>query len=342
MKKNYDSIDLFKFIFCILIVALHADALYDFSPVLNTMVCEGIARLGVPFFFVASAFFFFKKPVTWENTKKYCKRLLILYAAWFIVSLPKTVFDRFICSDYSLIETVIRFVRSFFVTSTFSGSWFIVSCIWCALLYYLLERQTEKRRRVITIVISVVIYLWTVLAAAYGTLIQNPGAKTFYDYYTLILGSPYCSLIVGVPYFALGRFFAKNENSVKNKKAAVVGFAVCFALLMAEVWLTNTHGLVRATDCYLMLLPCIYFLFPLISGWEIRLKNARLLRVSSTIIFFSQFLFLFACELAEYALHIIIPNVCKFLFAVVAGFLLTWIILKLKDKKGFGWLRWFY
>lgn len=56
MKKNYDSIDLFKFIFSILIVALHADALYDLSPLANTLICGGIARRGVPFFFVTSTF----------------------------------------------------------------------------------------------------------------------------------------------------------------------------------------------------------------------------------------------------------------------------------------------
>ena len=241
MKKNYDSIDLFKFIFSILIVALHADALYDLSPLANTLICGGIARLGVPFFFVASAFFFFKKPVTWNNTKKYCKRLLILYAAWFIVSLPKTIFDRFICSDYPLPETIIRFIRSFFVTSTFSGSWFIVSCIWCALLFYLLEKQKTSVRRTIVIALSILVYAWTVFTSAYGKTLDGLGMRDFYEKYVLLFGSPYCSLIVGIPYFAIGRYFAvkdskKQESEGSKRPIAYAGLAACLAFDRGPVY----------------------------------------------------------------------------------------------------------
>lgn len=347
MKKNYDSIDLFKFIFSILIVALHADALYDFSPLANAFVCGGIARLGVPFFFVASAFFFFKKLVTWNNTKKYCKRLLILYAAWFIVSLPKTVFDRFICSDYPLPETIFRFIRSFFVTSTFSGSWFIVSCIWCALLFYLLEKQKTSVRRTIVIALSILVYAWTVFTSAYGNSLENLGLGGFYAKYTLLFGSPYCSFIVGIPYFAIGRYFAvkdskKQEGEGSKRPIAYAGLAACLALLLTEVRFTNARGLTASTDCYIMLLPTTVFLFMIIKDLGLEIKRAKLLRVASTILFFSQFILLFTCELAEWAFKIMIPNIGKFLFAALFGLFLTWLILKLQDKKGFGWLRRFY
>lgn len=139
-QKNYDSIDLVKFCMSILIVALHAEALLDISPWLNTVVCCGLSRLGVPFFFTTSAYFLYSKPVSWEATKRYCKRLLTLYAAWFVVSMPKTILDRFICSSYPFGETLFRFIRSFFVTPTFSGSWFIVSCVFCAVLFYYLNK----------------------------------------------------------------------------------------------------------------------------------------------------------------------------------------------------------
>ena len=227
MKRNYDAVDLAKFVLSIFIVALHADALYDVSPLLNTMVCGGIARLGVPFFFVVSAFFFFAKPVTWVGTKNYCKRLLTLYAAWFVVSIPKTIFDRFYCSDYPFGETLFRFVRSFFVTSTFSGSWFLVSCLWCALLYYWLEQRSEKVRRGITVGLSVVVYLWVVFSSAYGKLMTPLGMDGFYRVYSLLLASPYTSFLVGIPYFALGRYFAKryyvNLGGVLRKERSCRG-----------------------------------------------------------------------------------------------------------------------
>jgi len=215
MTRNYDSLDLTKFIASICVVALHADALWDFSPMANSLICCGLFRLAVPLFFVISAFFFFGKEVTWEGTKKYIKRLLVLYAAWFIVSIPKTIFDRFICSHYPIGETVFRFVRSFFVTSTFGGSWFIVSCIFSALVYYKLEQLPEKTRKGLTIGISVIVYLWVTFSSAYGKLMTPLGMDGFYEKYELLFASPYCSFLVGIPYFAIGRFFAHNDVDSK-------------------------------------------------------------------------------------------------------------------------------
>lgn len=225
IQRKYDAIDLTKFCMSILIVALHADALLDISPWLNTFICGGLARLGVPFFFVASAYFLYSKPVSWGSTKRYCKRLLTLYAAWFIVSIPKTIFDRFICSSYPFGETLFRFVRSFFVTSTYSGSWFIVSCIFCAVLFYYLDKLSQNGYRVVVISLSVLSYFWCAFSSAYGKLIDIMGLSSFYDGYVRFFANPYTSFLVGIPYFALGKYFA-----ARSEKQIVGG---CFAPLAA-------------------------------------------------------------------------------------------------------------
>ncbi|MBR4750825.1 MAG: acyltransferase family protein [Thermoguttaceae bacterium] len=344
MKQNYDSIDLIKFIACIFIVALHANALYDINTVLNVIVCEGIARLGVPFFFTASAFFFFRKPLIWEGTRKYCKRLLTLYMAWFIVSIPKTIFDRFVCSPYPLGETIFRFIRSFFVTSTFSGSWFIASCVFCALFFYLLEKLDDRKRRVVTIALSAIIYFWITFTSAYGRLIGPLGLSIFYAGYELILANPYCSIIVGIPYFALGRYYASRAEGGYYSKVHLFGLlaGISLALLLSEVYLVNAHGLAKSTDCYFMLLPCIFFLFPVILHCNIKLKRPIFLRIASTVIFFSQFWLLFFCEFVEWAVKVTIPWLLKFGFALLGGILLTLFILRCQEKKWFHWLRYLY
>ena len=342
MIKNYDSIDLLKFIASIFVVALHADAFYDISPTLNVFICSGIARLAVPIFFVVSSFFFFSKEVTWQSTKKYCRRLLTLYIAWFIVSLPKTIFDRFASSEYSIRETVFRFIRSFFFTSTFSGSWFIVSCIFCALIYYQLEKLQKIKRILITVIISVAAYSWCVFTSGYGKLLEPLGLSEGYRIYSLLFGNPYCSIIVGIPYFAVGRYFAKKyvpgRVPIKNAILSVV----CVSVLLTEAYLTNMYNLAATTDCYVMLLPSVICLFPVFLSWSVKLNCAKTLRVASTIIFFSQFILLYICELSEWVLKVTIPCFGKFAFTVLCGLLLTWIILKLKDKRGFRWLRYFY
>lgn len=339
-KKNFDFMDLVKFILSLFIVALHADALLDFSPLLNRFVCGGVARLAVPLFFLISAFFYFRKEQTAESVKRYCTRLGILYLCWFIVSFPKTIFDRFICSDKPFWETLFRFIRSFFVTSTFSGSWFLVSCAFCAILFYWLKKLPKRQEKTVTVVLSVIVYLFCVFTSAYGKLIEPLGLQKAYSVYLLFLANPYNNLFVGIPYFALGKYFAEHE--VKNQKRNLLGFLFTLLLLFAEIALTSRFQLVKATDCYLMLLPCAWFLFPLIRDWNVELKQAKTLRAASTIIFFSHFLWLFAAEILEWLFKITIPYFGKFLFAVAGAFLTVFVILKLQNKKGFRWLRNFY
>lgn len=343
MEKRFDSIDIAKFIAAIFVVAIHSNPLIEISPLLDFIVCNGIARLAVPFFFITSAYFFFSNGCS--GGPRYCNRLLILYLLWFIVSLPKTIFDRFVCSEYSLGETIFRFIRSFFVTSTFSGSWFIVSCIFCALLFSKLEQLEDQNRTVITIVISAVSYFWCVFTSEFGNCFDNLGISGFYKIYELIFSKPYCSIIVGIPYFAIGRYFAKHSQQIIDKasnKKRLLSLVPLLIFLLAEVYISYAYNLGLSSDCYLFLLPCITVIFPLILSVDIHISNARLLRISSTIIFFSQFMSLYVCEFIEWYFKIQIINLCKFLFAVAFGLFLTWIILKLQNKKGFGWLKYFY
>lgn len=346
IKKQFDSIDLVKFIAAIFIVLLHSELFSGISDPLHLFIGSGVTRLCVPFFFVASAFFYFRKPVNLENTKHYCSRLLILYLAWFIVSIPKTVYDRFISSEYPLGITVFRFIRSFFVTSTFSGSWFIVSCIFCALLYYWLSKLNNNARLIITVVLCFIVYLWITFTSAYGALVQKSGLSGFYEKYEMLLGKPYTNFLVGIPYFAIGQYFSEqyfDNGSFKiSEKASIVGSVLSFIIFMFEVFICNKYALSESTDCYIMLLPFTFCIFPLIVNWDIELKNAKYFRIASTVVFFSHFLFLFITELAEWAIKISIPGFAKFAFALICSLLLTWIMLILQNVKGFKWVKYFY
>ena len=339
-KQRYDAIDLAKLIASILIVALHSDLLYDVYPAAHSILCSGLARLAVPFFFTTSAFFFFCKQITAVTTKRYCLRLLKLYLCWFIIYLPKTIFDRIVCSDYPLPETMLRFLRSFFVTSTFSGSWFLVSCIFCGLLFFALEKLPDRVRRTLTILLATLVYGLCVFASGYGMLVKRFGLSHPLKIYTILFANPYNNLFVGIPYFALGRAFANGK--LPKKQLAIPGLIVSLLLLFAEVLIIKELRLTKATDCYLMLLPCMFFMFPLLLDANLSLRYAPTYRSLSTIIFFSHFGWLFFTELLEWLLKCTIPITVKFMIALGGSLLTALVILKLQTKKRFHWLRYFY
>lgn len=82
MKKSLESIDLAKFVASILIFAMHCDLLSDYKCA--SIIPQLLARWGVPFFFICSSYFLFRKSAGSLNMDKdvihkYMLRIFFLY-----------------------------------------------------------------------------------------------------------------------------------------------------------------------------------------------------------------------------------------------------------------------
>ena len=92
-NKSYPCIDLIKFICALLVVTIHISPLRGNLPIaakyfnFTTKFC--LARIAVPFFFVASGFFLFRKMpldnINSDTIKEYCFKLLRLFGLWTIL-----------------------------------------------------------------------------------------------------------------------------------------------------------------------------------------------------------------------------------------------------------------
>ena len=60
MNRN-KTIDLLRFVFSLMIIAVHTDLFVDVSTPLYYVFSLGLARAGVPFFFIVSGFFYRQK-----------------------------------------------------------------------------------------------------------------------------------------------------------------------------------------------------------------------------------------------------------------------------------------
>lgn len=340
MTKNYDSIDLMKFIACIMVVAIHSDPLQDISPLANRLVSGGLCRLAVPLFFLATAFFLFRNgELTKDKTIKYIKRISLLYACWFLISLPITALNRFsFNADSALLESV-QFVKNFFFTSTFSGSWFLMSGVFCTILFYLVQKA-GRWSDLIIVVLSIAVYLFCTITSSWGNLMDEFGLREYYNTMVFYFAKPYTSILVGVPYFAIGRYIARTESLAKTPSILLAVALVC--MLLVEIYYTFTNKLTNSTDCYFMLLPCAYCIFLYFLKWDISLSNASSLRKSSTIVFFSQFIWLFIIEFVEYLFKITIPQIVKSVSALALCLVTSWIVINMQSYRRFEWLKYIY
>ena len=318
VKKNYDILDLTKFVASLAIVAIHSDALLELGTAINYYICQGLFRIAVPLFFLITAFFFFQKELTKQHLQKYCYRLLKLYGIWFVLTLPITVFNRFIGGgDYSFGVKIFRFVRSIFLSSTFGGSWFLVACIFNALLFWQLNKIQSPRLRQGTILfISIVAYVWCVLSSSYGKWIDTmPGMTKFYCIYEMLFCKPYTSVLVGIPYFAVGKVFATKGN-ISLRRSIYGGIFLLFA---CELYFVRHFDLQRSSDCYFMLLPLAVVIMAWLLRSESNIFMAKELRIISTLVFFSHFAWLFVFEFAEWLFNITLFQWAKFLLTVLAS-----------------------
>ena len=83
--KNYSLIDITKFVLAFLVIGVHTFPFSDISSELNLIFIASICRIAVPFFFVASSFFFFQKD---RKITSYLKRIALLYLIWTIIYSP--------------------------------------------------------------------------------------------------------------------------------------------------------------------------------------------------------------------------------------------------------------
>lgn len=149
-KENFFAVDIAKFILAFCVISIHT--YYDFfkSAIANTIIGSVIIRFAVPFFFVASGFFFFRG-IIFENGKiKKCpenraklfgfiKRIFLLYVIWAVIYFAFEAFT-YIDANLPLTALVKTYATTFFFKGISRPFWYLVFMIYAIIILYLLLR----------------------------------------------------------------------------------------------------------------------------------------------------------------------------------------------------------
>lgn len=109
-KKQYAQLDLFKFLFSIVIVSIHTRLFRDVSETFNWYYLNVFCNLAVPFFFITSGYLFFGKLKELDNKEqkhriaKYTGHLLRMYLVWCAIWLPWKILNFYNLGHFSLQE----------------------------------------------------------------------------------------------------------------------------------------------------------------------------------------------------------------------------------------------
>lgn len=326
-KKNFNGIDLIKFICSILVVAIHikvfnASAFGKASLISNLMqFCIG--RVAVPFFFVSSAFLLFRKMdisrIEVDVIKSYCFRILQLFAVWSILLV--------LGPAYHL--------------------WYLTALVVAVVMLSLCLRFNIKLKYLW--ILAAILYVIGLLGDAYagvGAALQGaPVINVIVKVYTLFSETTRNGFFMGFIFVLMGCSFTRAKFRMKNS-VVLAGFVLSMIGLTAEFYLLTRYDIPAENNMYVMLIPCVYFMFYLACNIKLRDRAIyKKLRAAGTLIYF---LHLMVDAAARPFVHLLKDltgiDLTGFRFFIVLGLslLISLGLQGLSEKEKFKWLKWFY
>ena len=96
-SNNFGLIDHFRIVAAILVIPIHTGPLSTYSMYSDFLLTSILARLAVPFFFMAAGFFLFRKLAqvsgqSWRMVNRYVYRIAILYFLAILIYVPVNLY----------------------------------------------------------------------------------------------------------------------------------------------------------------------------------------------------------------------------------------------------------
>lgn len=326
-KKLIPGLDVMKFIMSFLIVDIHAKGNLIAPLFIQQYIIHPVERLAVPVFFIISTFLFFSKARKNKNQRQvlshFLKRLILLYLFWIIIWLP-IILEQKQYQEFGLYG-ILLFIRDFFFGHTFDASWFLGALIVGVPIVYGLSK-TLKEWMVAIIPIMTYFYLQFHYHLPY--LWQEP-----YNWYCTFqdphFAFPEALLWITIGFY-LSNYKIKDRIVKINNKELWLAFLICLALNTLSIigFLSMIFNIICAT----LLFMCAY-------TWKLP---------ESTI-----YKRLRAYSVLFYVIHDSFIKIPKKLFGIEEGpllyiitilfcFTVSEFILRVKNVKGFHWLKYTY
>lgn len=298
--QNYKSVDVFKFLAAILVMALHTQIFYGNETLCYYTRC--FCRIAVPFFFCISSYLFWVKKT---SLKKYAKRILTLYLVWFIIELPYVIQSHFI-NDRSISINLLLFVRDLLFHNTFHASWYLMSSVIGMTIIVLLSKHHSTRK---ISFISIMFFICSLLSTSYHGLIDNTYFGSLYKYIDFVF-VPSNSFFVSLVYISIGKGIAEGTFKCSKQTAFVCLF---ISLLVWTIEVVFSRSITRLTDAFIMLPFVTFFLVKSLFYINIKISEtiSNYLRKSSILIYLLHYVLL------DLNIQLLAFNLGTFLFVIV-------------------------
>ena len=297
-NRNYNSVDLAKFICAVFIIMLHiapfGQAAKDSVPYyLNFGIQKYAARLAVPFFFITSGYFLYRKTVyasfSFSYTKKYAVRILKLYLIWTLIYFPISLYGM-ITDNGGFLHSFAGYLRNVVFVGSYTQLWYLNGLIVAVcIVSFMLHRKIHPLKITCT---AFLFYLAGLLGQSWFGLIAPireafPPAWNLLKLAEKLIVTTRNGLFFGFLFVSVGMVSAYYDIEISKRRAAILFFA-SMVFLLAEVFFLKRSGFIRGYDMYFFLVPSAFFMFCLIR--QINLPDHPcypVLRIMSSLMFYT-------------------------------------------------------
>lgn len=316
---SYNGVDLLKFVCAILVFVIHVPLFPgdSFEFWFQNYLC----RLAVPFYFVCSGYFLFRKMPLYEpdtdRIRDYCFKILRLLGIWTIL--------------------------------LFAGNtvhlWYLRGTVIAVVMLGLCLRL--RLRLPLIWAAACGLYAIGLLGDSYYGLTagwtDSFVIKLFSKSYGLFFNTTRNGVFMGFIFILMGATLAAHPVGLRPR-TALAGLVLSMLCLFAEVFLLQYHKIPADHNMYIFLLPAVFFLFCLATG--ITLKDRpiyRHLRNIGTLLYFTHVMVDHVVSIAVSVLGNtfgIDISAFQFMLSLFFSLLLAVCVETLSRRERYKWLRW--
>lgn len=327
MEKKKITLDRFRVIAAILIVAIHTYPFESINENLDFIFTHVICRIGVPFFLMITGFFVLPKALEDKNSLiHYTIKIAKFYILCMILYLPVSLY----AGKLNHLSAV-QILKDIFLNGTFYHLWYFPALILGIWIVYFLSRYCNKK---IVGICVILLYLIGLLGDSYFGISEKWSVtSTFYHGIFTVFDYTRNGLFYAPIFLSLGYMLQQVKWNL-SRKVNFACIALSFVAMIAEGVVLRHFNLQRHDSMYIMLIPLMVSLFYFILQGST--ENNKKLRNISTLIYIIHPLFIIVVRGIAKAVHlqsIMVDNSLIHYLLVVGfsvGFSILWEMLKEK------------
>ena len=348
-NKQNNAIDLAKFICAVFVVAIHVAPFgtADGTTVigyLNFFIQDYLARIAVPFFFITSGYFLFRKTdksnFDIKPAKQYVFKLIKLYLIWSLIYLPVRLGSVF-TDKKGIIHGIITYFKDFIFSTSYSHLWYLNALIFATVLISLLLYKRVKPAYIIAG--GVIFYFIGLFGQSWFGFLEPLRGTFIWDILKSVqslITTTRDGLFDGLVFVGIGMIFAFYEIKL-SKKQALSGLAISLILLFIESFGLQFFGYSRSHDTYLFLVPTAFFLFAAVRNIQLpdNREYKKMRTLSSLIYFIHPWIKIILGAITYVIFKKQAIFFISFALTFAIAFFLSSAVMKLSEKPKGKWLK---